>query len=179
MRKIQFPRLVIPLSVVLLSLFNLALNLIVVLIFASIEGVRPMLSWLELPSDRRAAGVLRRRARRCCSRRCSSTSGTSQPIWEVVTQILFYASPVIIPIDRDRVRAKPALVIHVYMASPLAVMLQQFRHAMVNHHATQAADGRSAVSQALLVIPIGIVVGVFVLGFWVFNRIAPHVAENL
>ena len=30
-RKIQFPRLVIPLSVVLLALFNLALNLIVVL----------------------------------------------------------------------------------------------------------------------------------------------------
>ncbi len=37
-RKIQFPRLVIPLSVVLLALFNLALNLIVVLIFASRLG---------------------------------------------------------------------------------------------------------------------------------------------
>ena len=30
-RKIQFPRMVIPLSVVLLAMFNLALNLIVVL----------------------------------------------------------------------------------------------------------------------------------------------------
>jgi hypothetical protein len=48
-RKIQFPRLVIPLSIVLLACFNLALNLIVVLGFALIEGVRPMLSWLELP----------------------------------------------------------------------------------------------------------------------------------
>ena len=33
-RKIHFPRLVIPLSVVLLALFNLGLNLIVVMIFA-------------------------------------------------------------------------------------------------------------------------------------------------
>ena len=33
-RKIQFPRLVIPLSNVLLALFNLSLNMIVVLIFA-------------------------------------------------------------------------------------------------------------------------------------------------
>src|SRR2546422_3688237 len=48
-RKIQFPRLAIPLSVVLLALFNLGLNLIVVMIFALIVGVHPMLSWLELP----------------------------------------------------------------------------------------------------------------------------------
>src|SRR5436190_8481386 len=48
-RKIQFPRMVIPLSVVMLALFNLALNLVVVLGFALLEGVRPMLSWLELP----------------------------------------------------------------------------------------------------------------------------------
>src|SRR5256886_15293471 len=48
-RKIHFPRLVIPLSVVLLALFNLGLNLIVVMIFAVGSGVRPMLSWLELP----------------------------------------------------------------------------------------------------------------------------------
>src|ERR1700730_1895287 len=48
-RKIQFPRLVIPVSVVLLAFFNLCLNLIVVLGFALVEGVRPMASWLELP----------------------------------------------------------------------------------------------------------------------------------
>src|SRR6266513_2556902 len=48
-RKIQFPRLAIPISVVLLALFNLGLNLLVVMIFALIEGVHPMLSWLELP----------------------------------------------------------------------------------------------------------------------------------
>ena len=37
-RKIQFPRLVIPLAVVLLALFNLALNLVVVFVFALISG---------------------------------------------------------------------------------------------------------------------------------------------
>jgi ABC-2 type transport system permease protein len=48
-RKIHFPRLVIPLSIVLLASFNLALNLVVVLVFALAEGVRPMLTWLEAP----------------------------------------------------------------------------------------------------------------------------------
>ena len=39
----------IPLSVVLLAFFNLCLNLIVVTIFALAAGVRPMLTWLEVP----------------------------------------------------------------------------------------------------------------------------------
>ena len=37
-RKIQFPRLVIPVSVVLLALFDLGLNLVVVFIFALAVG---------------------------------------------------------------------------------------------------------------------------------------------
>ncbi len=54
-RKIQFPRLVIPLSVVLLAFFNLCLNLIVVTIFALLGGVTPMVSWLEVIPDHRPA----------------------------------------------------------------------------------------------------------------------------
>src|SRR4051794_4848081 len=48
-RKTQFPRLVIPLSVVLTSFFNLGLNLIVVLIFVLAFGVTPMWTWLLFP----------------------------------------------------------------------------------------------------------------------------------
>src|SRR3954470_10664076 len=40
-RKTQFPRLVIPLSVVVTSLFNLGVNLVVVLIFILAFGVSP------------------------------------------------------------------------------------------------------------------------------------------
>src|SRR5581483_1552795 len=46
-RKIQFPRMAIPLSIVLLAFFNLCLNLIVVTVFALAAGVVPMLTWLE------------------------------------------------------------------------------------------------------------------------------------
>ena len=89
-RKIQFPRLAIPLSVVLLAFFNLCLNLIVVMIFALAAGVRPMLSWLELPLivallvvlvDRhrdaavgavRAISATSSRSGRCSARSCST-----------------------------------------------------------------------------------------------------------
>ena len=48
-RKTQFPRLVIPLSVVLTALFNLGVNLVVVLGFLLASGVDPHWSWLGLP----------------------------------------------------------------------------------------------------------------------------------
>ena len=97
-RKTQFPRLVIPLAVVLTSLFNLGLNLIVVLVFVLAFGVA-------------------RSGRGCCSRSCSSCSrsltiavsmilSSLYPrfrdigiIWGVAATALFYATPVLYPLE--------------------------------------------------------------------------------
>ena len=90
-RKIQFPRMAIPVSVVLTASFNLGLNLLVVLIFALASGVTPraelagglplvaLLGDLRLRPRDAALGAVRalsrrapdlgRRARRCCSTR--------------------------------------------------------------------------------------------------------------
>jgi ABC-2 type transport system permease protein len=174
-RKIQFPRMVIPLSVVLLSLFNLALNLIVVFVFALAEGVRPMLSWLELPLIIGLLLVLVAGLAMLLSSLFIYFRDI-QPIWEVINQILFYASPVIIPITLIEAHLSSALL-KLYMMNPLAVVLQQFRHAIINP-ATPSVTALLG-SPALLVIPISIVIGIFVLGFYVFNRMAPYVAENL
>ena len=56
-RKTQFPRLVIPLAVVLTALFNLGLNLIVVFVFILAYGVDPTWTWLLVPA--RAAAAVR------------------------------------------------------------------------------------------------------------------------
>jgi ABC-2 type transport system permease protein len=176
-RKIQFPRMVIPLSVVLLAMFNLALNLVVVLIFGLIQGVRPMLSWLELPL---IIGLLTLLSTGLAMLLASLfvTLRDMQPIWEVVLQILFYASPVIVPLETvEQKLASTPVLIHLYMANPLATILQQFRHAMVNPAAPSAASALGGT--ALLLVPVGITLALFVLGFVVFNRSAPTVAENL
>lgn len=180
-RKIQFPRLAIPISVVLLAAFNLGLNLLVVMAFALISGVRPMLSWLELPL--------------ILLMLVAFTTGVAmllsalfvrfrdiQPIWDVFSQILFYASPVIIPVEavRKELLSHGSLghaLYHVYTLNPLVAIFQQFRHAMVNH-ATLSA-GQVMGSWAALLEPIALVTAVFVLGFWYFNREAPHIAEDL
>ena len=60
-----------------------------------------------------------------------------QPIWEVLLQVLFYASPVIIPLDHVQAKLSPTLF-HIYMLNPLATVLQQFRHAMINPRCARA-----------------------------------------
>ena len=82
-RKTQFPRLVIPLSVVLTALFNLGLNLVVVLGFILAFGVAPSLdvapgcrcSLAALVALTTAVSTIARRA----ATRASATPGSSGP----------------------------------------------------------------------------------------------------
>jgi ABC-2 type transport system permease protein len=174
-RKIHFPRLVIPTSVVLLSLFNLGMNLIVVFLFAVSEGVRPMLSWLELPLIITMIVIFSLGLAMLLSAMFVHFRDI-QPIWEVVSQILFYASPVIISIETIKKELNPTWL-HVYMLNPLAVILQQFRHAMI----TNASPSAGAVlgSWTGLLGAVAIVAVIFVVGFTVFHRAAEKIAENL
>jgi ABC-2 type transport system permease protein len=176
-RKIQFPRLVIPLAVTLLALFNLAMNLVVVLIFALVSGIQPMLSWLELPLILTMLVLFSTGIAMLLSALFVRFRDI-QPIWEVFTQVLFYASPVIIPVEtvRQKLIHDPILM-HVYLLNPLVTVFQQFRHAMVNHASLSA--GQALGGWIYLLEPLGIIAAIFVLGFWVFNRAAPHIAEDL
>jgi ABC-2 type transport system permease protein len=176
-RKIQFPRLVIPISVTLLASFNLGLNLIVVMIFSLLAGVRPMLSWLELPLILTMLAVLTTGVAMLLSALFVRFRDI-QPIWDVFAQILFYSSPVIIPAETVKEKlVHHQFLYHLYTLNPLVTIFQQFRHAMINR-ATLSA-GQVLGSWAALLAPLTLVAVVFVLGFWVFNREAPHIAEDL
>ncbi|HTU96599.1 MAG TPA: ABC transporter permease [Solirubrobacteraceae bacterium] len=173
-RKVQFPRLVIPLSMVLGAVFNLGLNLLVVLIFALFSGVRPMLTWLELPVILFVLAVFSTGLAMLLSALYVYFRDI-QPIWDVLTQVIFYASPVIVPLSSVQAKLSHTLV-EVYMLNPLASTFQQFRHAMVNN----ATPGiRELMGPVWICGMFAIVAAVFALGFVVFNRSAPYVAENL
>lgn len=179
-RKIQFPRLAIPLSVTLLAFFNLLLNLLVVLVFALISGVQPMLSWLELPLILAVLVVFTAGIAMLLSAMFVNFRDV-QPIWDVANQIVFYASPLIIPLETVRSKLSGGgvkhVLYHIYLLNPLVAIFQQFRHAMVNHATLSAPSALGGWAQ--LLAPLGIVAAIFVIGFVVFNRSAPHIAENL
>jgi ABC-2 type transport system permease protein len=179
-RKIQFPRLAIPLSVVLLAMFNLGLNLVVVMIFAVVSGVHPMLSWLELPLILALLTTLTAGAAMLLAALFVRFRDI-QPIWDVLSQILFYASPVIVPLETVREKLAHGsfhqVLWHIYLLNPLVPIFQQFRHAIINP-ATLSARGAFG-SWAALLIPLALIAAIFALGFWIFNRAAPHIAEDL
>jgi len=171
LRKVQFPRLVIPISVALTALFNLGMTLVAVLLFALLSGVYPMWSWLQLPviiailaffavGLGLGLGALYVRYR------------DVQPIWDVVIQALFYASPILYVTT-----LVPASFQHAYAASPIAALFAQTRHAMLDPDAPTAWEAIGGAER--LLIPAAIVGVCFALGWWVFKREAPWIAENL
>jgi hypothetical protein len=62
------------------------------------------------------------------------------------------------------------------VANPIAVVLTQIRHALIDPAAPTAA---SAFGGWQLLIPTAVVVAVLALGAWVFARELPLIAENL
>ena len=63
------------------------------------------------------------------------------------------------------------------MLNPLSVIFQQFRHAYITHATPSAATLLG--STAALLGQSGSSWSIFALGFYVFNRTAPRVAEDL
>jgi ABC-2 type transport system permease protein len=186
LRKMRFPRLVIPLAVALTALFQLATNLVPIIIFALAAGVNPKVSWLELVPligllAMFAVGigmllsVLFVRFR------------DIQPIWDISAQVLFYASPIIYPVYKyERGLSGPPAHIHlgtighILMVSPIATIIAQARHALVGGAPGATPSAVAALGgTAEVLIPLAIVVFVFLLGIWVFNREAPRISENL
>jgi ABC-2 type transport system permease protein len=171
LRKVRFPRLVVPLATVLTALFNLGMTLIAVLIFAIASGVYPRWTWLELPllvfvlmmfaiGLGMFMSVLYVRFRDIA------------PIWEVVQQSLFYASPVLYVTTMV-----PEQYQRAYLANPIATVLTQMRYAIVDPTARPVSE---AIGDPVrLLVPAAIVVVAFVVGLWVFRREAPRIAENL
>ena len=62
--------------------------------------------------------------------------------------------------------------------NPLATILVQARHTLIDENRAERV-GRRRRLRCTSLIPGAIVLGVLVLGFWVFNREAPRIAEEL
>ncbi len=172
-RKIEFPRLVVPLAVLLISLFNLILNLLAVLVFVIATGVEPRLEWLALPLLLLPLGLFAGGLAMLLSALYVRFRDV-QPIWEVMLQVLFYGSPILYVLEILPTEQLQHLVV---WFNPIATILVQSRHSLIDETAPNVWD--AAGGMVYLAIPGAIVLGVLVLGFWVFNREAPRIAEEL
>jgi ABC-2 type transport system permease protein len=173
-RKVPFPIMAAPLATVTAIFLTLMLNYLVVLAFALATGVTPTWRWLEIPpllilllfvsasvSVSLSAFYVRYRDVR--------------PIWEVFTQVLFYASPIIYPISF--VQKDHETLAKIMMCNPVTTIIEQMRHAAIDPNAPSA--GQVLGNWFLLLIPLGIVVFLAIFGWITMRRLAPRVAEEL
>jgi ABC-2 type transport system permease protein len=174
-RKIQFPRMVIPMAVVLTACFNLMLNLVVVFIFATINGVRPHWSWLGVIPLLLLLVVFASGIAMVLSALYVRYRDIS-PIWDVLLQIIFYGSLILVPYETVVARGYEK-VGSALLANPLAAVLQEARHLVVDPAYVSSA---AAIGGGVrLLVPLAVVIATFLLGLWVFNREAPRIAEEL
>ena len=175
-RKMHFPRLVIPLATVVTQSINLGFNLVVVLLFMVAYGVHPRATWLLLPVLVLALFALTTGIAMLLSALYVRYRDIA-PIWGVISQALYFASPVFILIDSVLVHGQ--IVARYYLFNPIATILQQARHWMIGGPVGGASPATIMGGKIWLLAPAGIALALIVLGFRVFKREAPKIAEEL
>jgi ABC-2 type transport system permease protein len=172
-RKTQFPRLVIPLSVVLTALFNLALNLVAVFIFILAYGVSPMWSWLLLPVVILVLTTLTTAVSMLLSALYVRFRDV-QIIWTVLVTMFFYATPVLYPLQDPPV---PDRFHELAFLNPLTPIFVQARHWIIDSSAPTAVSAAGGWFHLLPSVAVFALICGVALVF--FNRAAPRIAEEL
>lgn len=170
LRKMHFPRIVVPFSTVLTSTLSLLVNLPAVLAFVVISGVTPQWTWLLLPLLVIPLGVFTMGVAMILSSLYVRYRDIA-PIWSVVSQMLFYASPIFYVAGRVPEQYRDA-----YLSNPIAALLTQARHWIIDPSAPSVGD---LMGWPAALLPLAVALVVCLYGLWIFNRMAPRIAEEL
>jgi ABC-2 type transport system permease protein len=171
LRKINFPKYVIILSVALSALINLSLTSVVIAIFM-IVGHVPV-SWqalllipliLELIAVSVAVAFF-------LSAAFVKYRDVSY-IWEVVIQGAFYATPILYPLSRIPHFAAKFLILN-----PIAQIIQDSRYVLVTHQ-TQTIATVYGGDKWIWGIPIGLTVAVVIIAGTYFRKRSKFFAEE-
>jgi ABC-2 type transport system permease protein len=170
LRKLPLPRLTVPLAAILGATFDLVVNLAVVIVIGLAVGLEPRLSWLELPLLIGVVALFATGVGVLLSSIYVRHRDVGE-VWSIASRVLFYATPIfyVVTMLPDEVARVMLLV------NPLACVFTEARHAFIDPTAPSAAD--IIGGPALLLVPFGIVVGLFALGLWAFARESPRAPE--
>jgi ABC-2 type transport system permease protein len=172
-RKTQFPRLVIPLAVVLTALFNMLLNLVVVVIFMFAFGVTPTWTWALFPLLLVPLTAITVAVSMIVSSLYPRFRDVAI-IWSVFSTALFYITPILYGVsDLEGHHTLQRLI----LINPLAPIFELARKWVIEPSAPGPAADAGGYAQ--LLIPLGLFVLICVVAAWIFTREAPRIAEQL
>lgn len=169
-RKMHFPRIVIPLSVVVSSGMTAIVNLGVTLGFVIVFGGGVLWTWLLIPLVFAALSAVTTGVALLLSVLFVWIRDVGQ-IWAVFSRVLFYGTPILYPLEKV-----PDQYAWIVGLNPLSPIFAQARIWIIDPNAPSVVD---TIGLPTLIASIAIGVAICVAGLWLFVRQAPKVAERL
>jgi ABC-2 type transport system permease protein len=172
LRKLSFPRIVIPISVAMTAAITLGVNLIPIAIFMAWNGLTPRLEWLALVPLLIELFVFTVGLGVILATLFVRFRDVSQ-LWELVSQLAFYASPIIIPVG-----FLPPWFQPIAFLNPFVQIMQDIRAVLIY---TQPVITATSVLHTVggRVVPIGIAFATLLVGLYLFRRQSPWFAERV
>ena len=182
LRKINFPKYIIILSAMTSSLISLAINLVVVVIFAviTIHATQANFTALVLlvPLSITQLFLLAFGISLFLSTLYVKFRDIGH-IWEVVLQILFYSMPIIYPLTQvANLHVLGVEVQKIIMLNPVAQTIQDIRHNLISPE-TVPTTWSTIDNPWLVLIPIVLTVIIIGIGAIYFSKNSKKFAENL
>jgi ABC-2 type transport system permease protein len=173
LRKLYFPRLIIPLSATGTAAITFAVNSLAVIVFIAVSGYTPTAVWLlifpllaELYLFTLGVGLLLAMA-------YTRFRDVGQ-IWDLVAQVLFFALPVMYSISFLSERYQK-----IVMMNPAAQVMQDIRRIIMGPELNSQTTAAVFGSPEARLIPVAIAIGAFLLGLILFQRDSKNFAERV
>ena len=175
-RKVCFPKYIVVVSATLTAVINVLINLVVIVIFALIDGITPSWTWLLVPvlllelytfslGIAFFLGAINVKYRDITA------------IWDVLTQALFYAVPIIYPIAM--IATTSSLAAKIILINPIAQVIQDLRYSLVTTETITTWNYVGEQNFFLKFIPLIIVLAILILGSWYFRKKSKRFAEEI
>ncbi|MCO4468990.1 Teichoic acid translocation permease protein TagG [Streptococcus infantarius subsp. infantarius] len=175
LRKLNFSKEIIVISSVVGASINYAINMVVVFIFALVNGIQPSLGFLTIfplfvELFLFSTGIAFVLASLFVKYRDIG------PIWEVVMQAGMYATPIIYSLTFILQRGQVTIA-KLMMLNPLAQIIQDMRHFIVFSGSMRGWDliGHKFIA----IIPYVLPLFVFGIGYYIFHKNSKKFAEIL
>lgn len=169
LRKVHFPKVIILLSTSISALITLALNMLVVILFAVLSGAEVALVSLGLILIVIQLYILSLGVSLFLAAMYVRYRDISH-IWEVALQMLFYASAIIYPLS-----IVPQKFIDLIILSPITQIIQDARWLLIDRDVITAAK---TLASPLTIVPYVIPPLLLIAGIIYFNARSKYFAEE-
>jgi ABC-2 type transport system permease protein len=172
LRRIAFPRIIVPASVIISAMITFCVDLVAIAAFVAWNRLTPELDWLlllplfvELALFVLGLGLI-------LATLYVRLRDIDQ-IWVIVSQLLFYASPIFYPVE-----LLPGWAQRVTFLNPFVQVMQDVRSILIPSDEIVTPQDVFHSSGGRL-LPVAIAASTLLLGFFLFSRDAPWMAERV